>query len=493
MMNFLGSYLKRDRSRAAFLVFFLFFLVVTVFSFTKYPVIHIDEAWMSSAITHFEKTGQWNMGLSVYRERPYSFGEYGNIFLGLQYISFSLFGYSLLAARLVSYLAFLGTLFFMWKLARCWEFDRSVSFLALTFFLVSRTVFYGSHLARSEALLTFVFMFLLYLYFSYRGKHPLVLFGLGGLASLSVEIHVNGLIICLTLGAILLADVFVLQKKTMREFLFFVAGGVISFVLVIVLHYMVQHDFYTYLLERGGSSGTFSLTARFGQLADFLGTIYFNKKFFSKSLPELLLALGVLAALGFEIFKDKNKKLLYPLLILFSVWSGIIIIARYNYYYYYLLIPVMALIAGHCLSRRFCFPLITLILAANTGIDLYQVGANSRVNVRRMREYIRKEVILSEKTTVLGEVSFQYYIGDYDYIAFRDFDHYRLHSEDPSAADYFDKYGITAVVIDDYLERRFSESIAMIKAELEKRSASKTETKVFTPAVRRLTIYTIPQ
>lgn len=161
---------------------------------TTVPGVHCDEPWLAERSLSLLETGQFS-----YSSFPLSYAQVGSISPAadvLQVNIFRLLGYNLTSVRLLSLAAFLGSLFFWYRVILALSDEwAAVAFLYL--YPAQVLVFYAAHIGRFEMPIIFVFSVAVYLAVAWRpGISAQVRFFLvAATGSLAVFFHVAGALV----------------------------------------------------------------------------------------------------------------------------------------------------------------------------------------------------------------------------------------------------------------------------------------------------------
>lgn len=225
---------NRNFRRTAILILFLFYVTIHLLTLCKLPSIWRDDAWMSDPSWNFLKNG--NFGSSLFEgfyglEKSNTY--HGRIHLISLALVFKLFGYGPYQARIVSFLSGLLATFFIYLIGKK-LFDIKVGATAAVLFLFFRTFMYYSHWARQEMMLTLFILAAIYLYLLAKNK-KFLFFLCGLIASLSMDVHLNGIMLPIVIGVLFL---FEYRMKFFKQigFWFYFSGVILGIIYWIALH-----------------------------------------------------------------------------------------------------------------------------------------------------------------------------------------------------------------------------------------------------------------
>src|SRR6056297_68237 len=201
---------------------FFIYIVVNILLLSQYPFIHSDESWLSGLTRHI--TSGLTAGTPSFLSLTEPFFDIlprfphfiKMLFHALQWPFLAAFGYTPLAARLLSLTAACLALWFFYRTARALDHDSgrfSISFGTVTLLALDIQFIYAAHFARQEILLVAALTAALWLYLcgeqtedtAPREGHRSAAIVIG----LSIGIHPNAFLISLPIGAFLLVDVLI--------------------------------------------------------------------------------------------------------------------------------------------------------------------------------------------------------------------------------------------------------------------------------------------
>jgi hypothetical protein len=465
--NYKNSLLKLIDNR--FTIFFITYLIIYSFiSFifiTKYPVIHIDEAWLSSFVDNFYKTGNWNSGSSAFVERQVHFGLYGNLFLFLQLISHNIFGYSLFAARFLSFAAFLGSIVLLARFLLKLNVAKSLVFLSIILFSTSRTLIYMSHHGRQESLV--LLFFITALNIAIQAKSFKDYFILGIVTGIAAEIHITSLFITGSVLVILLYEYVSLKKHSIKKISFWFFVNSLFYLSWFLVRYFIDSKFIDDYFGYAQSSSGFSPVSRSIGFYNYIIEIYV-KRSFTKTIPELAILTAFILTLIVYI-KEKTKSAHYNkhiLIITASVIIGIFILGRFNIYYAALFLGWMSIFSVYLFKSDNFFIIPIGVIAINAGISLALFSYHCNTSFDNFIITIKNAIIIKKTDTIIGTIGYQYGFSRNRYIAFRDLKHFLKQtdlSEEDAVKFYFSRNKINYVLIDSYLRKHHTETVTLFE------------------------------
>ena len=186
-------------------VYGVVFFLMHLYSLDMAPnPVQMDEPWLSDAALQFLKNGRF--GFSIFGDL-FSLDKdvgYGNIHLFAEAMMFKLFGFGLYQARLVSFLSGLLLIWFTYLLGKK-LYDRRTGIMSAVLFSLSGMFIDVSHFARQEMMLALFMAASLYLYLLAKEKRSKILYFITGLLlALSLDVHLNGVAMIISIGVLFL-------------------------------------------------------------------------------------------------------------------------------------------------------------------------------------------------------------------------------------------------------------------------------------------------
>jgi len=236
-------------------VYGVVFFLMHLYSLDKAPnAVFIDEPWLSDAALQFLKNGRF--GFSIFGDL---FGldkdvGFGNIHLFAEAMMFKLFGFGLYQARLVSFLSGLLLIWFTYLLGKK-LYDRKTGIMSAVLFSLSGMFVDVSHFARQDMMLALFMAVSLYLYLFAKEKRSGILYFITGLLlALSLDVHLNGVAMIVSIGVLFLWEY---KSKVFKEksFWFILAGLFLGTIYFFSVHRLFLYQWNTeyYSANRTGS------------------------------------------------------------------------------------------------------------------------------------------------------------------------------------------------------------------------------------------------
>lgn len=315
----------------------LYFLINLLF-LTAFPYVHSDESWLSGLSRHIAATGDIGVTepfFNVYQRYPHAIRL---LFHLLQAGFMQLFGYQIFTFRLISLLFSVATLYFFYKLSRLFCRSAGTALLATLLLSLDLQYLYASHLARQEIIIVFILVLALYLLISRIDTHRCSDdLGLGIIVGLGIGVHPNILVVAVTIG--LGYSYYLYQKKiSWRNLALLVLVIGLFAALFVGLSITMDPDYLAHYTQHGQNFGVGD-----GLLGKWQGFLLFYQHLFNQFSIEyympnirfqlLVFALVVLLSLGLLLkhrSTPRDQPLRLPLLLVFGVNLGILLIGRYN-------------------------------------------------------------------------------------------------------------------------------------------------------------------
>lgn len=224
----------------------------------KYPIIDLDDVWMTEPAWQLLKTGKFSAPMfeGVYGlERSDIY--HGRIFGVLQIPFLYFFGLGPYQARIGSLLSGFIVLVITFLLANR-LFDKKVAFVATGLLSISGIFIIMSHRARQDMLLVMFLLLSVYLFYLAMDKNSKLIFFVSGMiAGLSIDIHLNGIVVSAILVIIFLVE-FKNKKfsEVLNQMLICFLGILVGVFWWIYSHVLVDKELF-FLQWRGVVDGEF--------------------------------------------------------------------------------------------------------------------------------------------------------------------------------------------------------------------------------------------
>lgn len=402
------------------------------FSFlTRYPLAHIDEAWYSNTTYNLFHNGTMNLTIYKYRDCIEGY-HFGKLHLAGEQLLFSVFGYSLFAARLISLFSILGSCVFLYFIMMKLSGDKILSCLSSFILLTSEQVVYASHLARPEALLTFWFLLCLLVFLTnYNSQRWYTHFAFGLLCGLSFEIHFNALILCFTF---LMLYLFFVPSRPAPEKIKRVCQWGAGIILIFAVWYWGRFWYSPHFFK---AVSTFAQEKSFGfnpfervwnNILYFYNIIQ-KSEYYRKVIDFTFFAITISGTLFLLRTRKASSQsaIIYRLflLILAAIDIGLLLMGMYNRHYILLLypfiIPLGALflidIRKYLPEKAKILPIAFLIsfCLINIAQNIYLFYVFRNADFDNYITNIKRNI--PPGSIVIGDLAYEYGFHNYDYIA----------------------------------------------------------------------------
>jgi len=387
----------------AYLLWHLFYL-------DKYPIIDLDDSWMAVPSWEFIHTG--NFG-SPMLEGIYGL-EKSNIYHGRIHMFFQIpfflgFGLGAYQARFPSFLTALVVLYLTYLLGKVF-YSQSVALLSCFLLSLSGIFIITSHRGRQDIFLSLFILLAIFIYLKAKEKNSSFLCFLSGLtAGLSIDIHLNGIIVPIFIIVLFLFD----SKKNIFEKKFWIAFSGISLGIFwwIITHILPDIDLFVNQWNAIvlGKFSTPIYSTSFNLINMLISEVNRYKQWFwdatgHRNMIELFLLLsGIVTSIIFG--KSKNK---YLLLILSTFVTVFVIIVRQKVPYYLIyMYPFFILLFCKGVEivsdkNRFISKTLYLLLAGFYFLQLSYISLKYKdINYNKYISNVKKFVPLN--STVLGD------------------------------------------------------------------------------------------
>lgn len=331
----------------------LFYITINLLTLCKFPSVWRDDAWMGDPAWHFLKYG--NFGSSLF-EGFYGLDKtdtyHGRIHLISLAIAFKFLGCGPYQARIVSFLSGLLAGLFVYQIGKK-LFNNEVGLTGAILFLISKQFLVNSHWARQEMMLTLFIVITIYLYLLAKERNSLVLSFLCGLiASLSLDVHLNGIMLPIVVGALFLFE-YRLDVFKQKIFLVYFSGVIIGIIYWIVLHILPNPTIFWQQWD-GLNKEKFNLPVFSGKnllqllnleikkYINYILYVWRGEKYFN--ILEILLI--VIAMIFGARSSKKSRAILLIIIFTFILSSALLINHKSSFYIVYLYPFFMLLIAS---------------------------------------------------------------------------------------------------------------------------------------------------
>ncbi len=200
-----------------FILYTILYTLASLFTLTRFPLIHSDEAWLAGLTQTMMAKGSLFTTESFFDLMPRTPHLIKVFYHGLQIPLIHLFGYHIFSVRLLSLIALLAGMIMLYM----WLTQKNINPLHQLLLVILITshiqIIYASHFARQEMILLLVLILCIYLYH----QNPEKVTRLGLVLGLAIGFHPNAFIIASLIGALVLKDTCI-KKITIRKLILFV-------------------------------------------------------------------------------------------------------------------------------------------------------------------------------------------------------------------------------------------------------------------------------
>lgn len=367
----------------------LYFLVNLLF-LTAFPYVHSDESWLSGLSRHLAVTGDIGVTepfFNAYQRHPHAIRL---LFHLLQAAFMELFGYQILTFRLISLFFSVATLSFFYKLCRLFCRAGGTALLATLLLSLDIQYLYASHLARQEIIIVFILVLALYQLISRIETHRLTDdLWLGVIVGLGIGVHPNILMVAVTIG---LCYLYYLKKKkiNVRNLALLVVVIGLFAMLFIGLSITMDPDYLAHYAQQGRNFGVGD-----GLLAKWQGLLVFYHHLFSQFsieyfMPDIrfqLIVFGLVLVLSLVLLvkhrsTPRYQQLGLPLLLVFGVNLGILLIGRYNVTSVVFIFPVLYLLTVMLLESLYPQEMPAKDMPTEALLNIHQLPEKKRKKKR---------------------------------------------------------------------------------------------------------------
>lgn len=316
-----------------------FYIAINLLTLCKFPSIWRDDAYFSDPAWQFLKKGSFYSGLFESYENNIWYGRIHLISLSL---IFNFFGCGPYQARIVSFISGLLASLFVYLIGKK-MFDSKTGAIGATLFLLSKQFLVNSHWARQETMLTLFIVITIYIYLLAKARNSLPLFFLCGLiASVSADVHLNGVMLPIVVGVLFL---FEYRQKFFKQICFwvYICGVMIGIFYWITLHILPEPSVFWHQWN-GYLKKTFNPPIFSGknlyELVIWEGKRYLNYIRYiwrgEKYLNILEVPLITIALIFNARQKSKNKRFLLIIIFTFMLLFTLLVAHKSSFYLVYL-------------------------------------------------------------------------------------------------------------------------------------------------------------
>jgi 4-amino-4-deoxy-L-arabinose transferase-like glycosyltransferase len=439
------------RNRALGLVAVVAYVLVGLVTLSHVPLVWMDEPWYTQPAWSFATNGTFAQpmfpglhGLDV------SNVAYGRIYLAAVAAVFKVFGVGPFQARLISFVAGLFVIGITYLIGRrLW--DASAGVIAALLLAVSQVFVLQTHDARPEILQLALSLAALWALLRSEDSHRLRwLFAAGLISAMTADVHLNGVITPIAIGAFLLARGG--RTTTLEDLAALSAGVGVGVIWWFAVHVLPDPGLFADQWAHVWSSILPVTTLLFAPLAVLLGEVrrYLVVALFMGNFTWIL---PVLSGVGIWILLRYHRDSAVRALVVamgVHVVAMALIVSNKTETYAVLIWPSLCLVAGRwievALPRRLritslsAVVMVSILALLRTAVSLWPADYDAFVG--RLRN------VIPDGSIVQGEPTFWFGFVDDGYVA----DHY-FKAVSPYG-DAVTRLGISYIVADEFFMRQ---------------------------------------
>lgn len=371
-------------------IIIVLFLFITVYSFNldKYPYIWSDEAWFTNAA--FTLATQGFLGTTMmpnfYNISHFTYWQ-PPVYLVLLAVSFKLFGFGIIQARMVSIVLGFFTVLFTYLFGRD-LYNKRVGLIASLLLISNPLFFFVSRDARMDiAVACFTLIALYFLLLAFKKSKNTYYFYSGFFAMLSLLSHPNGLF-----GIISIVLIYCIYKTDFKNFKlnfrlkevsYLILGPILLAVPYLIYISMDIPAFIGQFNANILNSATTPLINIFTEITRY--QILFNFYVVNSNLLNLIIIsiVSVLLALFglFYVVKDKNLngKFLVTILSIYLISFTIIVSQKIAFWYLGIILPYLSLLIAIPFKERFyqkknIYAILTVLIALYVISNIFTIS-----------------------------------------------------------------------------------------------------------------------
>ncbi len=320
----------------------LIYVILSIASLTYFPFMHSDEGWLASLTRSILVERDIGATEDFFHEVNRNPHAIKSLFHLIQ-IPFTAAGFTLFSVRLLSLLAGLATLYFLFRSSLLLFHDKLFAIFVVVLTAIDIQFIYTSHFARQEIIILLIFSICLYIFFkpikNWSYKKDIII---GGILGISIGFHPN--IFIIASGFIFLYIFYSViglfaKKRNNPSFknsglLFFILG--LSGIIYIIFSLILDPDFISNYINFGADHGV--ANPLFIKLLKLPG--FYEKMFFRISgtyyLPDIRAQLVMFSAsflllIPVTLIVRKNRTTIIALQVLMlGINAGLLLIGKYS-------------------------------------------------------------------------------------------------------------------------------------------------------------------
>ncbi len=421
------------------------YAVTSLFFLTDFPFVHSDEAWLAglSQTMITENTLKTTESFfDLYPRYPHAVKI---LFNGIQIFFIKLLGFRIFTLRLISWCFAMGGLVLFFDLMKTLTRKKGLA-LTLTLALMFNIQFiYMSHMARQEAVLFFIMLLNLTYLHKARPASPVVS---GLISGLAIGLHPNSFLIFMPVFA------YWLLGRDFKKILLFI-GTTGSLALAFVLFSLaLDPKFIPHYFNYGSELGVgMSLFDKLLQMKPFYQKLYYGVSgtYYTPDIRGFFLIFGAGTLLNAWLV-IRRRISPFPLLALFMLHLGLVLVGRYNQTSIIFTLPLYLGVLGLALARlnhRGVTGLVLGLVLVYTGFSAWQ-NIDGHFYSQTYDAYLEEiSDLLPPDARVLGNLNALFAFNPENFYDYRNLDHLQ---EDTTFEDYIRERGIEYILYPEEMD-----------------------------------------
>lgn len=327
--------MKNKKITLVIMLFILCYIGFHYMTLMTFPYVHSDESWLSGLSRTVLDKGTFNTSEPFFDIYPRAIHGLRLVFVALQSLFITVFGYSIITMRSLSLLASIAVLGMLYYYFYRQGLSSKMSFLVMAVIALMPQFIMMSHFARQEALIL-LGMLMAFIWVQKKPSTGRTL-ATASFIGICIGIHPNSFLIGCGIGLIYLYQT-MLKARPIRDLMLFIATlGLWAIGFIGISLYINPHFIEDYLAF-GSQLGV--LNYSMGRFEGFYyyyyklwhqigGTYHLLNLKFDLSMIFLAIVTGLYCIAKSES-KKKYKGLIASLLMFIGINIGLIIIGRYN-------------------------------------------------------------------------------------------------------------------------------------------------------------------
>lgn len=334
------------------IIFLLVFIFLYTFNLDKFPRVWTDEAWFSNpayALITIGKLGT-TMKYDFFNIANYTYWQ-PPVFLLLLAVSFKLFGFGIIQARIVSVLLGLITVLFTYLLGKK-LYNTNVGLLASLLLISNPLFFYVSRQSRMDiAVVCFLLIAFYYIFKALKQSRPFYYFLSAFMAMLATLSHPNGLIGFITIFFIIVANKIKFKhfnfNNLLKNSLFFILGVIIPLIPYLFYLSLDFDSFKGQFMNNIGHSPANPFSNLIGEPLRYLSLILFFEWAGGFLTYWIIISIVILTIWGvLYVYKKRNFSENFLIIIILSqiISITLLVASKMNYWYLAIILPYWSIL-----------------------------------------------------------------------------------------------------------------------------------------------------